>query len=131
MKRIFALFICLFIYASTDAQITYTPYFRNSPNQGRPTQQSQKLRTTAYASSGQGYVKIPIIVTVTTYQYASGVEETSALVTSYYQDTGYGGTWMSTHASIQQCMSSFGGGLEAQFMYKALLSTLGWIYFDL
>ena len=131
MKKLLLFFIFSCVCVVANAQILYTPYIRNAPNQGRPTQQSQTLRTTAYASSTNGYVKIPIRVTVTSYQHVSGITETNVQVTSYYQDTGYGGTWMDTQANIQQCMSSFGGGLESQFMYKALVSTLGWIYFDL
>lgn len=73
MKKLLfvALFICAFNFAKSQ-DITYTPFFRDTPRQNQqqyqPQQQTQRLRATAYQIDYNGnYTKIPIEVTVTTY----------------------------------------------------------------
>lgn len=139
MKKLFftTLFICVcnFIHAQN---ITYTPFFRDAPNQNqqqyRPQQQNQILRSTAYQTDYNGnYIKIPIQVTVITYIHPTGDINQEVKVTSYYQSNAYGGQWMKCGygASIQKCQSIYGNKMEKSFMFKANLPMIGWIYFDL
>lgn len=130
-------FIC--ICSCVNAQdVTYTPFFRDTPSQYQqqyqPQRQSQTLRATAYQVDYNGnYTKIPIKITVTTYIYPTGNTRQEAKVVSYYRDNGYGGQWENCmyKTPIQQCQSIYGNKMEQSFMYKANLPMIGWVYFDL
>lgn len=136
MKKLLfvALFICAFNFAKSQ-NITYTPFFRDTPQQQyQPQQQTQRLRTTAYQVDYNGnYTKIPIQVTATTYIYPTGDTSREIKVTSYYRSNGYGGQWENCMygATVQQCQSIYGNKMEQSFMFKANLPMIGWVYFDL
>lgn len=135
MKTLFltCIFICACGFVKSQ-NLTYTPFFRDSPRQSQPQQQSQRLRTTAYNIDYNGnYIKIPIQVTVTTYIYPTGNTSQEIKVTSYYCSNGYGGGWKNCiyGAPVQQCQSIYGNEMEQSFMFKADLPMIGWVYFDL
>ncbi|MBS5475195.1 MULTISPECIES: hypothetical protein [Bacteroidales] len=139
MKKflIATIFLCACGVAKSQ-NLTYTPFFRDSPRQNQqqhqPQQQSQRLRATAYQVDYNGnYTKIPIQVTVTTYIHPTGDTSQEVKVTSYYRSNGYGGQWENCMygANVQQCQSIYGNEMEQSFMFKANLPMIGWIYFDL
>ena len=93
MKKLFftAFFICICSVIWTQ-NITYTPFFRDSPNQAQQQNQTQKYRTTAYHVDYNGnYIKIPIQVTATTYIHPTGDRSQEIKVTAFYRSNGYGG----------------------------------------
>lgn len=133
MKKLFftAFFICI---CSVICAQTYTPFFRDSPNQTQQQQHAQKYRATAYQIDYNGnYIKIPIQVTVTTYTHPTGDYSQEIQVTAFYRSNGYGGQWENCMygAPVQKCQSIYGNELEQSFMFKANLPMIGWIYFDL
>lgn len=125
--------LCVCSFAKSQ-DLTYRPFFRDSPHQNQTQQQTQKLRTTAYHVDYNGnYTKIPIQVTVTTYIHPTGNTSQEVKVTSYYRSNGYGGQWENCAygAPVQQCQSIYGNEMEQSFMFKANLPMIGWVYFDL
>ncbi len=139
MKKLLfvALFICAFNCAKSQ-NLTYTPFFRDTPSQNQqqyhPQQQTRKLRATAYQIDYNGnYTKIPIQITVTVYIHPTGDTSQEIKVTSYYRNNGYGGQWENCMygAPVQQCQSIYGNKMEQLFMFKANLPMIGWVYFDL
>ncbi len=142
MKKIIFSVIFVFVCATVNAQI-YEPYIfgqsstntynydldtapRRSYN-NQPQTRKRIVQTTAYYINNNGdYVKVPIKVTINDSEYSNG------FVSSFYDyELGCWHDCSSDHASITKC-SSFGQGLETQFMYKALISILlHTVYFDL
>ena len=135
MRKFIVTTVLLCICGLVKSQnITYTPFFRDSPHQSQPQQQTQRLRATAYQVDNNGnYIKIPIQVTETTYIHPTGNTSQEIKVTSYYHNDGYGGRWENCiyGATVQQCRPIFGNEMEQSFMFKANLLRIGWIYFDL
>lgn len=135
MKKLIltAIFVCVCSFAKSQ-DLTYRPFFRDSPQQNQTQQQTQRLRTTAYQVDNNGnYIKIPIQVTATTYIYPTGNTSQEVKVISYYRSNGYGGQWENCAygATVQQCQSIYGNEMEQSFMFKANLPMIGWVYFDL
>lgn len=145
MKKLLITTIFLCACCAVKSQdLTYKPFFRDTPNQNQQQYQSQqqyqtqqqiqKLRATAYQVDYNGnYTKVPIQVTVTTYIYPTGNTSQEIKVTSYYRSNGYGGQWENCMygASVQPCQSIYGNEMEQSFMFKANLPMIGWVYFDL
>lgn len=135
MKKLFftVFFICICSIICAQ-NITYTPFFRDSPNQAQQQKQTQKYRTTAYHVDYNGnYIKIPIQVTVTTYIHPTGDRSQEIKVTAFYRSNGYGGQWENCMygVPVQKCQPIYGNEMEQSFMFKANLPMIGWIYFDL
>ena len=133
MKKLFFITFFSCICGIICAQ-TYTPFFRDSPNQTQQQEQTQEYRATAYQMDYNGnYIKIPIQVTVTTYTYPTGNCSQEIKVTAFYRSNGYGGQWENCMygVPIQKCQSIYGNNMEQSFMFKANLPMIGWIYFDL
>ncbi len=139
MKKLLITIILLCVCSFAKSQdITYRPFFRDTPRQNRqqyqPQQQTQRFRATAYHVNYNGnYTKIPIQVTATTYAHPTGNTSQKVKVTSYYRSNGYGGQWENCAygAPVQQCQSIYGNEIEQSFMFKANLPMIGWVYFDL
>ena len=139
MKKLLitTIFFCICGIAKSQ-NMTYTPFFRETPRQNQqqyqPQQQTQKLRATAYQVNYNGELtKIPIQITVTTYIHPTRNVSQEIKVTSYYRNNGYGGQWENCMygAPVQQCQSIYGNEMEQSFMFKANLPMIGWVYFDL
>ena len=135
MKKLLLTFMFLLAYGIANCQdITYTPFFRDGS--GQTQTQNQRVRTTAYYTDYNNNLhKLPIIVTITTYQYATGNSRSEAKVTSYYQNSGHMSSWQSCEhmygTQVKECNPRFGKELEKSFMYKADIPIIGTIYFDL
>lgn len=147
MKKILLTIIFMCSYCIAKSQMTYTPLFRDDvrsqqqyqqqsqPQYRNETQtQRQNIRTTAYYIDNNGdYIKIPIIVTITTYIHPTGNSSQVAKVTSYYSSFGIGGRWenLAYDGAEVKKNNPIVGGLEQSFMYNAYLPMAGIVYFDL
>ena len=135
MKKFLLTFLFLFAYGIANCQdITYTPFFRDGSGQTQAN--NQRVRATAYYTDYENNLyKLPIIITITTYQYAAGNSRSEAKVTSYYKSFGYTSSWQSCEhmygTQVKKCNSMYGNELEKSFMYKADIPGIGTIYFDL
>lgn len=115
-----------------NAQIRYLGTTNN--RQSTETQQYQQyqepqqqvISTTAYYQSGNGYVKLPIRVTI---------QGNKIMPTMYYQQNVVGGQWyqFTMGTTAQVCRSMSNNPLESQFMYKCSVvrPAVTTIYFDL
>ena len=129
MKRIIIILTLVMTSVVCNAQIRYLGTTNN--RQSTQTQQYQESQvqtysTTAYYQSGNGYVKLPIRVTV---------QDGRIIPVMYYQQTVVGGQWcnFSRGLTAQKCMSMSSDPLERQFMYKCRIvnPAVTTIYFDL
>lgn len=129
MKRIIIILALVMTSVVCNAQIRYLGTTNN--RQSTQTQQYQESQvqtysTTAYYQSGNGYVKLPIRVTV---------QDGRIIPVMYYQQTVVGGQWynFSRGLTAQKCMSMSSDPLERQFMYKCRIvnPAVTTIYFDL
>ena len=129
MKRFIIILTLVMTSVVCNAQIRYLGTTNN--RQSTQTQQYQESQvqtysTTAYYQSGNGYVKLPIRVTV---------QDGRIIPVMYYQQTVVGGQWcnFSRGLTAQKCMSMSNDPLESQFMYKCRIVNpdVKTIYFDL
>lgn len=129
MKRFIIILTLVMTSVVCNAQIRYLGTTNN--RQSTQTQQYQESQvqtysTTAYYQSGNGYVKLPIRVTV---------QDGRIIPVMYYQQTVVGGQWcnFSRGLTAQKCMSMSSDPLERQFMYKCRIVNpeVTTIYFDL
>lgn len=129
MKRFIIILTLVMTSVVCNAQIRYLGTTNN--RQSTQTQQYQESQvqtysTTAYYQSGNGYVKLPIRVTV---------QDGRIIPVMYYQQTVVGGQWynFSRGLTAQKCMSMSNDPLESQFMYKCRIvnPAVTTIYFDL
>ena len=129
MKRFIIILTLVMTSVVCNAQIRYLGTTNN--RQSTQTQQYQESQvqtysTTAYYQSGNGYVKLPIRVTV---------QDGRIIPVMYYQQTVVGGQWcnFSRGLTAQKCMSMSNDPLESQFMYKCRIMNpeVTTIYFDL
>ena len=129
MKRFIIILTLVMTSVVCNAQIRYLGTTNN--RQSTQTQQYQESQvqtysTTAYYKSGNGYVKLPIRVTV---------QDGRIIPVMYYQQTVVGGQWcnFSRGLTAQKCMSMSNDPLESQFMYKCRIvnPAVTTIYFDL
>lgn len=129
MKRFIIILTLVMTSVVCNAQIRYLGTTNN--RQSTQTQQYQESQvqtysTTAYYQSGNGYVKLPIRVTV---------QDGRIIPVMYYQQTVVGGQWcnFSRGLTAQKCMSMSSDPLESQFMYKCRIvnPAVTTIYFDL
>ena len=129
MKRFIIILTLVMTSVVCNAQIRYLGATNN--RQSTQTQQYQESQvqtysTTAYYQSGNGYVKLPIRVTV---------QDGRIIPVMYYQQTVVGGQWcnFSRGLTAQKCMSMSNDPLESQFMYKCRIvnPAVTTIYFDL
>ena len=129
MKRFIIILTLVMTSVVCNAQIRYLGTTNN--RQSTQTQQYQESQvqtysTTAYYQSGNGYVKLPIRVTV---------QDGRIIPVMYYQQTVVGGQWcnFSRGLTAQKCMSMSSDPLERQFMYKCRIvnPAATTIYFDL
>lgn len=129
MKRFIIILTLVMTSVVCNAQIRYLGTTNN--RQSTQTQQYQESQvqtysTTAYYQSGNGYVKLPIRVTV---------QDGRIIPVMYYQQTVVGGQWcnFSRGLTAQKCMSMSSDPLERQFMYKCRIvnPAVTTIYFDL
>ena len=140
MKRILIIFALAMISMVCNAQIRYmgttnnrqstqTQQYQQSQQQYQQQYQepqAQNFSTTAYYQTGNGYVKLPIRVTVQCGR---------VIPTMYYQQNVTGGQWCKFSGALtaQKCMSMSSDPLEKQFMYKCRIvnPAVTTIYFDL
>ena len=129
MKRFIIILALVMTSVVCNAQIRYLGTTNN--RQSTQTQQYQESQvqtysTTAYYKSGNGYVKLPIRVTV---------QDGRIIPVMYYQQTVVGGQWCNFSRGLiaQKCMSMSSDPLERQFMYKCRIvyPAVTTIYFDL
>lgn len=134
MKRIITTLILLTFAVSAFAQIQYVPTETRRSGSGTsnaPSSSSQLVTTTAYAISGDSYVKARVKIQITDNGYGGSyikvVEKYDA------QGLGMNSQWRKVYNSgfAQRCspMASM-NPLESQFMYKVSFDTKIW-YFDL
>ena len=140
MKRILIIFALAMMSMVCNAQIRYmgttnnrqltqTQQYQQSQQQYQQQYQepqAQNFSTTAYYQTGNGYVKLPIRVTV---------QGGRVIPTMYYQQNVTGGQWCKFSGALtaQKCMSMSSDPLEKQFMYKCRIvnPAVTTIYFDL
>lgn len=129
MKRFLIIFALAMMTMVCNAQIRYMgTTYNGQSNQTQQYQQPQvqNYSTTAYYQSGNGYVKLPIRVTI---------QDGRVIPTMYYQQTVTGGQWCKFSGALtaQKCMSMSSDPLEKQFMYKCRIvnPAVTIIYFDL
>ena len=129
MKRIIIILALVMTSVVCNAQIRYlgtTNDKQSTQTQQYQESQVQTYSTTAYYQSGNGYVKLPIRVTV---------QDGRIIPVMYYQQTVVGGQWcnFSRGLTAQKCMSMSSDPLERQFMYKCRIVNpeVTTIYFDL
>lgn len=132
MKRFLIIIALIMTSMVCNAQINYIPtdYGTHSTQiqqyQQRQQPQAQTYSTTAYYQTNNGYVKLPIRVTV---------QGNKIIPTMYYQQTVFGGQWCKFSGALtaQKCMSMSSDPLEKQFMYKCRIvnPAVTTIYFDL
>ena len=129
MKRFIIILALVMTSVVCNAQIRYLGTTNN--RQSTQTQQYQESQvqtysTTAYYTSGNGYVKLPIRVKV---------QDGRIIPVMYYQQTVVGGQWCNFSRGLiaQKCMSMSSDPLERQFMYKCRIvnPAVTTIYFDL
>lgn len=134
MKKIITTLILLAFAVSAFAQIQYVPTETRRSGSGTsnaPSSSSQLVTTTAYAISGDSYVKARVKIQITDNgyggRYIKVVEKYDA------QGLGMNSQWRKVYnsGSAQRCspMASM-NPLESQFMYKVDFDTKTW-YFDL
>jgi len=132
MKNVLIVILALvFASNSYSQELIYRAF---GVEQQEPQQQSQAVRTTAYAQNSDGtYTKMPIRVEVTQTSYGT----TTMKVVAAYVSNGYSRNWQRVMANrVEECRPIYaasGNQLERQFMYKASLTvglTRTW-YFDL
>lgn len=132
MKRILIIFALAMISMVCNAQTNFIPTdYGTHPTQiqqyqQRQQPQAQTYSTTAYYQANNGYVKLPIRVTV---------QGGKVIPTMYYQQNVTGGQWCKFIGAnvVQKCTSISSDPLEKQFMYKCRIvnPAITTIYFDL
>ena len=136
MKKIITILIMSMFAMSAYAQFVVYEPLRSKPPQSQSS--SQIITTTAYAVSGDRYVKSRIRVQITD----EGYRGSSIKVVEIYEPSPYGARWKkisygegfakechpSNFAVTKEQESEL--SLESQFMYKAHFLLKNW-YFDL